>query len=141
MAQTDTSYLHMRDKTFWEGLYRYDQSRPEERRVWTGGGVDFERAISCVPALTFLWDQKAPGPLCAIDTLLQRYEDTTRNCDSLLTLLKNLREQFVRDHDEYEKRLDEYFIDFEDILFNPGTCRDVLRNRNGHMAKRLAGHC
>ncbi|TDW96849.1 hypothetical protein EDB95_4685 [Dinghuibacter silviterrae] len=133
----DTSYLHIRDKVFWKGLLAYDQNRPENRRVFPGGGVDFERVNACVPALSFLWKQKAPALLHYADSLLQRYEDTTRNCDTLLTLIKNLKEDFVRRPEDYKVGLGEYFLDYQDIIFNPGTCRDVYRNRNGHMAGRL----
>lgn len=135
----DSAFILVRDKAFWKGLYAYDQSLPEDRRVLPGGGVDFERARTCIPALKLLWKQTRalPDVLRTSDRLLADAPDTTRDCDTLLALLKALNRECTRFEPQFREYLGSAYGDFADMVRNPGSCKDVFRNRNGHMASRL----
>lgn len=136
----DSSFILVRDKTFWKDLYAYDQTLSEDRRVTPGGGVDFERARTCVPALKFLWKHTAralPESLRSSDRLIAAASDTTRNCDTLLALTRALAQELSRHEEDFGTYMGASYTDFVDILRNPGSCKDVYRDRNGHMATRL----
>jgi hypothetical protein len=135
----DTAFLRVRAKAFWKGLYAYNGGLPEDRRVGPGGGVDFERPVVCIPALKLLWKRNTPVPQTLIesDRLINAAPDTSRNCDTLLALVKSLKRELSRFDPQFRQYLGNAYTDFVDIIQNPGSCKDRLQNRNGHMASRL----
>ena len=124
----DTTVLRLQQKTFWEDLRAYDP------HITPGGGVDFERPRQTVPALQNLFTQPVPPSLATIAALVA---DTTRDCDAWITRTKALQTEFRQHEFALKTYLGDAYPDFIDIIQNAGSCKDVYRNRNGHMADRL----
>lgn len=119
----DTSVLHLKYKTFWEDLRAYNAGiSAKGAGISPGGGVDFERPRQSVPALQLLW--KKPPPLVA---------DTATGCDAWTARVRALQKQLP----DLKSELADNYQDISDIINNPGSCNDALRNRNSHMAERL----
>jgi hypothetical protein len=134
----DTSLLLLRYKQFWKDLYAYDHSRPDERLVEPGAGVDFERPRFFLAALKLLWNCTGkPVPEVLLPSAQWILTDTSTDCDSLLALSGFLKKALSRFEPQFRQYLGPSFEDFVDMVDNPGSCHDVYRNRNGHMAGRL----
>jgi hypothetical protein len=108
--------------------------RAYDPNVSPGGGVDFERPRWSIPALQILWSKQTPLSLVTAAALIS---DTIRDCDAWISRMKALQKE-LKDHEaDFKAYLGDAYPDFLDIINNPGTCKDVFQNRNGHMAERL----
>jgi hypothetical protein len=134
METGDTSFPLFRPR-FWKLLYDYNHTLP--RKEWiTEWGVDFERPKSYLAALKFLMPETTPP------TSIRTYIDLIKNdtsqkpdCDHILELNKALQKGLKEP--ALQQYLGNNWQDFKDLIDNPGSCKDVLKNRNGHMAERL----
>lgn len=124
----DTSMLHLRYTAFWQNL------RAAGLDASPGGGVDFERPRQSVAALQLLWKNPPPPSLTAAAAMVA---DTNRSCDAWLKRINFLQKELQTHESDVKAYLGDKYQDFSDIINNPGSCRDALKNRNPHMAERL----
>jgi hypothetical protein len=141
----DTSAHYIRKTAFFEGLLRYNAGLPQAQRLKMSG-IDFERASTYIRGLKVLLPAGAvratsagagpalPGAIGPSIALIRDAPDTGYDCDAVLGMNDRLKKALAGDESAFRDYFGSAFGDFERIVRNNGTCKDGLRNRNGHMA-------
>ena len=137
----DTSYLptyrNQRSINFWTNLYSYNAVSPKSKTI-TPSGIDFERIYSYCKALKLLLPNSIPPDKIknSID-LIKNANDTLYDCDYILNLNSQLKEELEKNKTDFQKYFSINFNDFNLIINNNGDCKDALKDRNINMAKNL----
>ena len=135
LANGDSSYWFFARRTMWNDLYTYNRSRPEKNRLHPIG-IDFESRRTYVKALRLLLPGGVPPPQEIGSTLnpVLWGPDTLADCKAQIHLNAMIKKSLLLYQSTYKRYLGDGYADFEQIILNPGSCKDVLRNRNQHMA-------
>jgi hypothetical protein len=92
----DTAYLKVRNKSFWKDLYSYNASLPRGRKVHNIG-IDFERPQTYVRGLKLILpDTAPPEKIRASIDLIRNSNDTTRDCDYIVDINRQLKKALSR---------------------------------------------
>jgi len=123
--------------TFLDGLRQYNQQFPAGQRLVLTG-VDFERPGTFIRGLKLLLPEKvSPQPISDAIGLIRQAPDSGYDCDGTLRFNERLKETLADHEQDFKAYLGSTYADFEKIVRNNGSCKDPLRNRNGHMAENF----
>jgi hypothetical protein len=123
--------------TFLDGLLQYNQQLPAGQRLVLTG-VDFERPSTYTRGLKLLLPgQPPPETIAAAIELIRQAPDSGYDCDGTLHLNERLKETLADHEQDFKAYLGSTYADFEKIVRSNGSCKDPLRNRNGHMAENF----
>jgi hypothetical protein len=123
--------------TFLDGLRQYNQQLPAGQRLVLTG-VDFERPSTYTRGLKLLLPgQPPPETIAAAIELIRQAPDSGYDCDGTLHLNERLKETLADHEQDFKAYLGSTYADFEKIVRSNGSCKDPLRNRNGHMAENF----
>jgi len=123
--------------TFLDGLRQYKRQLPTGQRLVLTG-VDFERPSTYIRGLKLLLPAQAPPqPIIEAIGLIRQAPDSGYDCDGTLSLNDRLKKTLGDHEQELKAYLGSGYADFEKIIRSNGSCKDPLRNRNGHMAENF----
>lgn len=134
----DTSYLPKASftafKIFWTSLYSYNLREPENKKV-KSFGIDFERTHSyCKTLKLLLPEAEPPTTIKSAIKLIRDCDDTIINCDYILSLNSKLKDAITTYELAFQQYFGDKYYDVKQIVFNNGSCKDALKNRNKNMA-------
>jgi hypothetical protein len=123
--------------TFLDGLRQYNQQLPAGQRLVLTG-VDFERPDTYIRGLKLLLPEQAPPqPISDAIGLIRQAPDSGYDCEGTIHLNDRLKKTLADHEQDFKIYLGSAYADFEQIVRNNGSCKDPLRNRNGHMAENF----
>jgi len=123
--------------TFLDGLRQYNQQLPAGQQLVLTG-VDFERPGTYIRGLKILLpEQVPPQPIGDAIGLIRQAPDSGYDCDGTIRLNDRLKQTLADHEQDFKVYLGSAYDDFEKIVRNNGSCKDPLRNRNGHMAENF----
>jgi hypothetical protein len=137
----DTTYLparkSARTKNVLAALYNYNKVQPEGKKL-IPLGIDFESANSYCRALKLLIPNREPPANIknSID-LIRTSNDTLNSCDYIKSVNTRLKDALKMNRESFRQYLATRFYDFEWIVMNNGSCADVRKDRNRHMAENF----
>lgn len=130
----DTSYIFIKDKTFWRLLYAFNAGLPENKRITTLG-IDFESSYTYVKALKLILPSTVPPVnIQPSIELIKAANDTFRNCDYILSIKSELKKNLLNNKESFIQYFGDKYLDFERLVLNAGSCKDKYKNRNNNMA-------
>ncbi len=133
----DTSYTPERNKIFWKKLYNYNLLQPVNKKIKCFG-IDFERAYSYTKALKLITPAtKPPQKIKTAIEIIKTSNDTIYDCDYQLSLNKKLKDAINGNLEEFQNYFGNAFEDLKEIIYNNGSCKDALRDRNKNMASNF----
>ncbi|MCW3466964.1 hypothetical protein [Chitinophaga nivalis] len=122
----------LKESVFWTGMYQY--LLPSKGADIACFGIDFENPRNYGKAMRALIPLlPADAPLTA---LLQSLPQPL-NCDKLVEYNKKIKREVEQDTALYRQHLKGQYDDLLLILNNPGSCKDVMKDRNNNLYRRF----
>ncbi|MBS1601485.1 MAG: hypothetical protein JST42_02370 [Bacteroidetes bacterium] len=136
----DTSFLpSFRQKhtlDFLKSLQLYNRSEAASNPIRTVG-IDFEGPSFYFKGLRSLLSQAPPPAELQTEIGIIQSSPNNLSCQNFSEIDLVLKESLRKKESAYRSYLGQSFEEFHNIITNTGSCRDVLRNRNPNMKRRL----
>jgi hypothetical protein len=129
----DTSWIFVKDKTWWKPVYTYNATLPPAKKL-TFFGIDFESKRSYVRALrSILPKPVSPPQITAAIDLIKNAIDTLEDCGYITGINEKLKKELASNRQSFIDFFGDQYDSFEQIILNRGSCGDSARNRNPDM--------